>query len=110
MESHLWKKNLKNLILKRQIHNPLLGYICCMSNSLCLKIVFDPLETLRKNNSSKNLKFELKTVTVKTVKRQMGKMRMKKSSGHDEISQDVLLKGKKILAFTHNQPRLLSSS
>ena len=96
MESHLWKKNLKNLILKRQIHNPLLGYICCMSNSLCLKIVFD----------SKNLKFELKTVTVKTVKRQMGKMRMKKSSGHDEISQDVLQKGKKILAFTHNQPRL----
>ena len=44
------------------------------------------------------LKFELKPVTIKSVKSIMKKMKMKKSAGPDEISQECLLIGKSILA------------
>ena len=42
--------------------------------------------------------FELKPFSVNTVKKIMGKMKMKKSAGADEISQECLLLGKSILA------------
>ena len=48
--------------------------------------------------ANKNLKFELKTVSIKTVKQAMRKMQNKKSAGADEISQECLLLGKSILA------------
>ena len=38
--------------------------------------------------------FDLKPVTVKTVKKIMGKMKKKKSAWADEISQECLLIGK----------------
>ena len=42
--------------------------------------------------------FELKPVTVLEVKNVMSKMKKKKSAGPDEISQECLLIGKRILA------------
>ena len=47
---------------------------------------------------NKNLKFSLKTVTVKTVKKVMRKMKMKKSTGADGITQECLLMGAEVLA------------
>ena len=42
--------------------------------------------------------FELKQVTVKEVMKTMGNMKMKKSAGMDDISQECLLIGKSVLA------------
>ena len=46
--------------------------------------------------SGKNLKFTLKTVSEKTVKKAMSKMQKKKSSGKDGVSQECLLVGKDV--------------
>ena len=51
----------------------------------------DPLEKLKKKMEGKNLKFSLKTVTKKTVKKAVDKMKKKKSSGKDGVSQECLL-------------------
>ena len=60
--------------------------------------IVDPLLHLKKKMSKKNLKFELQPVSVNTVMKTMGKMKMKKSAGADEISQECLLLGKSTLA------------
>ena len=59
----------------------------------------DPLHYLEKNVKQKNLKFTLKTVTVKTVTKIMKKMKKKKSSGTDGITQECLLLGVNVLAI-----------
>ena len=60
--------------------------------------VEDPLKPLKEKMAKKNLKFELKTVSVNTVKMLKKKMQNKKSAGADEISQECLLLGKSVLA------------
>ena len=57
----------------------------------------DPLEKLRKKMQGRNLKFSLKPVTEKTVKKAMHAMKKKKSAGRDGISQECLLIGKDII-------------
>ena len=63
----------------------------------------DPLKHLEKKVENKNLKFCLKSVSVKTVIKVMKLMKKKKSSGMDGISQECLLNGMNVLAvpFTH---------
>ena len=63
----------------------------------------DPLQHLAKKMENKNLKFALKTVTVKAVKKAMKEMRKKKSSGRDNVTQECLLNGMDVLAepLTH---------
>ena len=48
--------------------------------------------------ANSKLNFELKTITVQSVRKIMDKMRMNKSAGPDEISQECLLLGKSVLA------------
>ena len=48
--------------------------------------IVDPLVQLKDKMKDKNLNFELKPVTTKTVKNIMKKMKMKKSAGPDEIT------------------------
>ena len=60
--------------------------------------IVDPLVQLKNKMANSNLNFELKTVTVQSVRKIMGKMRMKKSAGPDEISQECLLLGKSVIA------------
>ena len=59
--------------------------------------VIEPLDKLKARMDKKNLKFTLKTVSEKTVEKIMKGMRNKKSAGHDNISQECLLMGKKFL-------------
>ena len=63
----------------------------------------DPLTHLTKKLEHKNLKFSLKTVSVKTVLKVMKKMKRKKSAGLDGVTQDCLLIGMDVLAvpLTH---------
>ena len=63
----------------------------------------DPLEQLKKKVERKNLKFSLKTVSVKAVTKIMKKMKKKKSSGTDGVTQECLLTGSDVLAvpLTH---------
>ena len=53
---------------------------------------------LKEKMKGKNLKFVLKPVSIKTVKNIVKKMKMEKSAGPDEISQECLLIGKSTLA------------
>jgi hypothetical protein len=59
----------------------------------------DPLQFLKKKVENLNLKFSLKTVSIKNVIKTMKKMKMKKSSGRDGISQACLLSGMTVLAI-----------
>ncbi len=59
----------------------------------------DPLQFLERKVENKNLKFSLKTVSIKTVIKTMKKMKMKKSSGRDGISQACQLSGMTVLAI-----------
>ena len=59
----------------------------------------DPLIRLTKKMENKNLKFSLKTVTVKTVTKAMKDMKKKKSAGMDGITQKCLLNGVDVLAI-----------
>ena len=59
----------------------------------------DPLKALEKKVANKNLKFSLKTVTVKTVTKVMKAMKKKRSSGTDGITQECLLTGVDVLAI-----------
>ena len=47
--------------------------------------------------ANKNLKFELKTVSEKTVEKAMKSMNKKKSSGTDGLSQEKLIEGTDVL-------------
>ena len=60
--------------------------------------IVDPLVQLKEKMAGSKVKFELKPVTVKDVNDTMRKMKMKKSAGSDEISQECLLLGKSVLA------------
>ena len=60
--------------------------------------IVDPLKNLQKKMENSKAKFELKPVTVHTVKKIMEKMKKKKSAGADDISQECLLIGKSTLA------------
>ena len=57
----------------------------------------DPLERISAKVKDKNLKFSLKTVTVKAVEKIMKQMKKKKSKGKDGISQECLLLGQEAL-------------
>ena len=50
----------------------------------------DPLKILKEKMAALDLKFELKPVTVKSVRKLMGKMKKKKSAGADEINQSKM--------------------
>ena len=71
--------------------------------SLDTNLKEDPLTHLTKKLEHKNLKFSLKTVSVKTVLKVMKKMKRKKSAGLDGVTQDCLLIGMDVLAvpLTH---------
>ena len=58
----------------------------------------DPLEKIKNKVKDMNLKFSLKTVTVKAVRKIMKQMKKKKSKGNDGITQECLLLGEETLA------------
>ena len=58
----------------------------------------DPLEKIKNKVKDMNLKFSVKTVTVKAVKKIMKQMKKKKSKGNDGITQECLLLGEEALA------------
>ena len=68
-----------------------------LKQNIDLSIIKDPLEKLKKKMEGKNLKFSLKPVSEKTVKKAMDKMKKKTSSGKDGLSQECLLIGRDIL-------------
>ena len=59
--------------------------------------VKEPLGKLKAKMEGRNLKFVLKTVTERTVRRVMDKMSKKKSKGPDGVTQELLLLGKETL-------------
>jgi hypothetical protein len=61
-------------------------------------LVRDPLVRISEKLKDKNLKFDIKPVSVNTVTKIMRKMSKKKSSGKDGISQECLLLGLDVLA------------
>ena len=63
------------------------------------KYVAEPLEKLKKKMQHKNLKFELKTVSEKKVRKAMLSLRKKKSAGKDGLSQEQLILGTDVLAI-----------
>ena len=71
-------------------------------------MVRDPLGKLRAKMEGKNLKFTLKTVTERTVRKVMDKMKKKKSKGADGITQELLLLGKETLVIPLT--RIINSS
>ena len=68
----------------------------------------DPLNKLREKMKNRNIKFSLKTVTETQVKKIMEKMKKKKSSGVDGVSQECLLLGKDVLSIPLT--RIINSS
>ena len=68
----------------------------------------EPLERLRKKMERKNLKFTLKTVTEKKVKKAMMSLKKKKSAGNDGISQENLVLGTDTLVIP--MTRIINSS
>ena len=58
----------------------------------------DPLEKLKANLKNNKCNFDLKTVSIKDLKQTMKKMKSKKSSGNDGLSQQQLKAGVSILA------------
>ena len=58
----------------------------------------DPLTPLKNKLAGSKVQFSLKPVTISTVKNIMKSMKMKKSGGPDEISQECLLIGRYALA------------
>ena len=60
--------------------------------------VKDPLEKIKNKVKDMNLKFALKPVTVKVVRKIMKQMKKKKSKGNDGITQECLLLGGEALA------------
>ena len=58
-----------------------------LKNNIDKNICVDPLFKLKEKMSKKNIKFQLKSVSIKTVKNAMRSMKNKRSSGHDKISQ-----------------------
>ena len=70
--------------------------------------VKEPLNKLRAKMEGKNLNFTLKTVTERTVRKVMDKMKKKKSKGIDGVTQELLLLGKDTLVIPLT--RLINSS
>ena len=68
-----------------------------LKQNIDLSIIKDPLEKLKKKMEGKNLKFSLKPVSEKTVKKAMDQMKKKTSSGKDGLSQECLLIGRDVL-------------
>ena len=62
-------------------------------------IIVDPLEKLKEKMSTKQLKFEIKTITKEVVNNALKKMKKKKSSGSDGLSQQHLAMGSNELAL-----------
>ena len=60
--------------------------------------VKDPMEKISEKVKNKNLKFELRPVTVNAVEKIMKQMKKKKSKGADGIPQECLLLGLEALA------------
>ena len=58
----------------------------------------DPLENLKENMSSKKCKFELKTVSIKSLKQSIKQLKAKKSAGYDGLTQSQLKVGVSVLA------------
>ena len=61
-------------------------------------IMVDPLEKLKEKMSTKKLRFEIKTITKEVVKKAFTKIKKKKSSGCDGLSQQHLAMGSESLA------------
>ena len=59
----------------------------------------EPLTKLKEKRKGKNLKFELRTVSEKKVRKAMMGMKKKKSSGPDGISQENLILGTDVLVI-----------
>ena len=70
--------------------------------------VKEPLNKLKNKVRGKNLNFSLKTVTERTVRKVMDRMKKKKSKGPDGISQELLLLGKDMLVIPLT--RIINSS
>ncbi len=60
----------------------------------------DPLVRLRMKTANKGLKFSLKKVNMKTIKKNLKKMKKKKSCGIDVLSQEHLVMGANTLTPT----------
>ena len=87
-------------------NNYFLNKINDLKNGIDPNRIEDPLAQLKKKMAKQNVpKFELKPVTVKNVKKVMGKMKKKKSAGHDEISQECLLLGKSVKISFSQTPK-----
>lgn len=71
-------------------------------------MVKEPLGKLRSKMKGKKLKFSLKTVTERIVRKIMDGMKKKKSKGPDGISQELLLLGKDTLVVPLT--RIINSS
>ena len=61
-------------------------------------LINDPLARIQKKVENMNLKFSIRQVTVKEVRKIMKNMSKKKSKGNDGISQECLLLGLDVLA------------
>ena len=59
--------------------------------------VEDPLERLKKKLANSKAKFDLKTVSEETISKAFKKIKKKKSSGSDSLTQEQLALGEKEL-------------
>ena len=82
--------------------------IASLKENIDKNLVREPLEKLKKKMEQRNLKFSLKTVSEKKVRKAMDAMKKKKSAGLDGISQENLLLGKEVLVIPLT--RIINSS
>ena len=90
--------------MAEELNNFFVNKIDKLKNSIDKSLIEDPLIKLKDKMENKNLKFSLKTVTEKMVSKVMRSLKKKKSTGEDEISQDVIMMGEKALLtpISHN--------
>ena len=71
-----------------------------LKENIDTNMVEDPLGKLRKKLENKGLQFSIKKINIKTLKESLKKMKKKKSSGFDGLSQEHLVMGSSTLAST----------
>jgi hypothetical protein len=105
-EKNQWKlKEAEEVIEKEEeianiFNNIFFEKIALLKDGIDLKYVKEPLAKLRKKMCQKNITFNLKTVTEKTVYKAICSLKKKKSAGIDGISQGQLVLGVLVVPLT----------
>ena len=90
---------VNNEVIAAKFNDFFVKKIEVLKSNIDINLKEDPLSRLSKKMEHRNLKFNLKTVSVKTVIKAIKSMKKKKSSGIDGVTQECLLNGMEVLAI-----------